>query len=90
MDAKDDSTVTEKLSVVLTSFGFSVAVFFLATIVLVPITGTLFNQLGIPELVTKVIILFEMFALPIVAAVYGIQLAARPIIARRFRPSSQN
>ena len=82
MNATDNSTGIEKLSVCLTSFGFACLAFFLSAVLLVPVTGMLHETLGVPALITQALIMLELFGLPVVAAVYGISVAAKPILAR--------
>lgn len=77
-----DSTTMEKFTVCLIGFGFSCLAFLLSATVLVPVTGFISNVFALPDIVPQVLILLELFALPVVAALVGVSLAARPIARR--------
>jgi|GEM_PF-5598723 len=79
----DDSTATEKAMVCLSSFGFACAAFFFSAVVLVPLTGSLANIVDLPPALTGGLILFELFGLTTIAAIYSValmdgQIASRP------------
>ena len=73
----DTSTAAQKLLVCATSFGFSCLAFVLSLFVLVPLTGWMLNSIRAPELLTQLVICGELFALPVVAAIFGIDVGAR-------------
>ena len=85
-----NSTAGEKAAVCLTAFGFSCGAFFLAALVLIPITGHLAESFSLPDLLTQSLIFIELIGLPIVAALWGVNVAARPIIARQLAQISVN
>ena len=78
----EESTSLEKLTVAMTAFGLACVAFFLSAVVLVPATGALFNLTSIPDVVTMTVILVELLGFPIVGALFGIAIAARPIRKR--------
>lgn len=79
----DDSTPLEKALVCLTSFSCACLAFVLAAVLLLPLTAWLHEGLGVPAVVTQVMILLELFALPIVAALGGLNLGVRCVLGAR-------
>ena len=47
---------------------------------LVPLTGWLLSSVGSPDVLTQLVVLAELFGLPVVAAIFGIDFAARSMI----------
>lgn len=76
MDPKE-SKFAEKATIVFVALSCACATFALSVMVLVPIFGMLMLKLGLPELFQQVVILALLFFLPIVGAVWGIELGAR-------------
>ena len=79
----DDSTPLEKFAVAMTAFGFACITFVAAAIIIVPVTGSTMNRIAAPEAITNAAILFELFGLPVIASLFGVTFAARPIVQRQ-------
>ena len=83
MNAQDNSTTIEKLTVAFTAFGFACAGLALGAIIFVPVLGTILGRIGASELLTQMTILLSLFGTPVVASLLGIRVAAQPIIQRQ-------
>ena len=66
------TSATQALIVCGVSFSFSCLAFAVSLLFLIPLTGYLHEQLGLNPLLTQATVLFELFGLPILAALWGI------------------
>lgn len=76
-DGKAVSSPSPRLTAALAGFGLACLAFCLSVSVLVPITGAVSNALGVPDAITAVLVLLEIFALPIVAGLAGVVAITR-------------
>ncbi len=76
-----EPTPIQKCIACATGFGMACFAFFFAAIVLVPITGTISESLGLPDAIPIVLIMLQLFGLPVVAAIVGVSTAAQSIVA---------
>lgn len=78
----DNSKLSEKLIASFSGFGFACATFIFSTLLLMPATFYLTEQLRFPEWLSAVIMFFEMFGLTAIAGVYGVLVAERGFATR--------
>ena len=60
-------------------FGFACVAFFFAALVLVPLTGALSEAFHLSDVIPMVLIMLQLFGLPVVPAIIGVSRAARSI-----------
>lgn len=61
----------------MTGFGFACLTFLVSVVVLVPLTGAAAERFGFPELLTVMLVMFEIFGLTVIGGICGVSLAAR-------------
>lgn len=77
MTNADESTSAQKFVVALTGFAFACTAFAASLFLFVPLTGALASSLMLPGWLTISAVLAELFALPVVAALVGVEFAVR-------------
>lgn len=74
--------MNDKAIVVITSFSIACAAFFASVVLLIPLIGSLLIHLGAPALLQQLTVLALLFGVPIIGALFGIDLGSRLAVDR--------
>lgn len=77
MQATDNTTAVQKAMVCFTSFSLACLAFVLTAVAVMPLSVGLLNFLGAPDGVVLSTVVLELFGLPIVAALAGLNVGVR-------------
>lgn len=69
--------MNDKLIVVITSFSIACATFFASVLIFIPVIGSLLHHIGAPDLLQQLTVLALLFVLPVIGALFGINLGER-------------
>lgn len=72
----------EKLTVSCSGFGFATTMFIFSALVMIPNASRFMHSIYVSEPIQQVVVLFLMFGLPLLAAMYGIRLGSKAIFAK--------
>ncbi|QDT68139.1 hypothetical protein MalM25_10550 [Planctomycetes bacterium MalM25] len=80
MDSIDPTTAAQKAMVCLTSFSLACLAFVLTVVALMPLSVGLLGFLGASDGVVMSTVMLELFGLPIVAALAGLNVGVRCVV----------